>query len=490
MIQSHHNLHLLLLVSLLVCGCGKVAPDQEARNRFDKAEFEDAIRSAGTIVDKSLDKELVYEMQVLIGRSRVELAHRARKLRKDDEAVRHLDQAVVALTGAIKLRDDDHLAYYIRSTAHQMLGNELQAYKDNVAGKSLDPAAQVAYTNEFVPDDVRLEQQHAAAHDSLNERNESPEGMLSENDEDSGSPTTRDPFSTEPDRDESYTYENDRSNQDRFARNSDEPDSNDSEDDNGKERDRGRFAFSPNGEDSDDDTGDVGSAEPGANGERRGRSRRNGLTGDSIAGTPESLEPSPDEDGLEEDPLRPPFPYLDQKNTPPRFSPPRPPSTGITGNHSRLQPNFNPSLPTTGYSGGPLTSGPNGLPPQSSGRGALANGPTGPTTGYSGSRYSGAPPTNFNRASSYMPLPSAGIGQNLGSTFNPSNGNFGYSGALPFSERGQFGQQAAPITIPYQAPQQLNDPYSNIPTAPTMRDFYTPPPITPHAVPTTSIYGQ
>ena len=488
MIQSRHNLHLLLLVTLLVCGCGKVTPDQEAQNHFDKAEFEDAIRTAGAIVDKSMDKEVVYEMQVLIGRSRVELAHRARKSGKEDEAVRHLDQALVVLTAAIEFEDVDHLAYYTRATAHKMLDNKVQAYKDNLAGKALDPAAQVAYTNEFVPDYVRLEQQHAAAHDSLNERSESPEGMLSENDEESEA--NRDPFSTEPDRDESYTYENDRSKQDRFERDSIDPASDESERSNGEKRDRNRFAFSPNGDDSGDETGDAGPAEPGADGERRGGRRRNSLTGDSVADSPESLEPSPDEDDRDENPLRTPFPYLDPKHTPPTFAPPRPPSTGITGNHSRLQPNFNPSLPTTGYSGGPLASGPNGMPPQSSGRGALATGPTGPTTGYSGSRYAGAPPTNFNRAPSYLPLPSAGSGQNFGSTFNPSNGNFGYSGALPFSERAQFGQQAAPLTIPYQAPQKLNDPYSNVPTAPTMRDFYTPPPITPHAVPTTSIYGQ
>ena len=298
MIQSRHNLHLLLLVTLLVCGCGKVTPDQEAQNHFDKAEFEDAIRTAGAIVDKSMDKEVVYEMQVLIGRSRVELAHRARKSGKEDEAVRHLDQALVVLTAATEFEDVDHLAYYTRATAHKMLDNKVQAYKDNLAGKALDPAAQVAYTNEFVPDYVRLEQQHAAAHDSLNERSESPEGMLSETDEEPEA--NRDPFSTEPDRDESYTYENDRSKQDRFERDSIDPASDESERSNGEKRDRNRFAFSPNGDDSGDETGDAGSAEPGADGERRGGRRRNSLTGDSVADSPESLEPSPDEDDRDE----------------------------------------------------------------------------------------------------------------------------------------------------------------------------------------------
>ena len=400
--RTYFNLLSLLSAILLVCGCGKVAPEQEARDLFGKGDFKQAIRTIDTIIDSSRDEKLVNEMQVLKGQSLISLADADRKILKEDSAITYLEQATIALSAAIEFGTDDPEAYYQRAIAYEMLGNEAEAYRDTLAAKAIDPEHKTAYTNEVVPDELSLEtKKYELELDSGNKRDVVPKGLLAEKDEETESSET--PSERNSDRDEPYAYENDRSDSDRDPYRTD---SNEHEGEEADENERPRrgYAFSPDGEDGADENGSPAASSPNTNEgsiPRRSLSRRR----NSIARSPnalEPLEPSAPEEDPNELPGRFPFPYS-QPIPAPSVSPIQPPSTGVTGNHSRLQPNFNPTLPTTGYSGGgPLSQ--NGLlrPGPTSGTGALANGPTGPTTGYSGGASSGVPRTNFHRAPSYM----------------------------------------------------------------------------------------
>ena len=142
---------------MLLSGCGKIQPEQHAMNLFDKGEFVESIRTADAIIEKSLDKDIVYDMQVLKGRSLINLAIYDRESGNEDVATTKLEQALLVLTSAIEFRDDDPIPLYHRATVHDLLGNEMAGYKDSLAGKEIDPEHRTAYTNEIVHRDLEAE---------------------------------------------------------------------------------------------------------------------------------------------------------------------------------------------------------------------------------------------------------------------------------------------------------------------------------------------
>lgn len=470
----------LCLVGVSVSGCGKSSPDQLAQAQFDKGRFADSIRTCESIIEDSRDEDSVINAQILKGRCLINLGATAQKIGQDEKATRHLEQAILALTKAIEFRPTP-LGLYQRSLAHKLLGNVEASHKDDLAAKEIDPDYMSAYTNDFRRKFVSPETQkflHEA--DSILEEH-AIDGFANDKGpaENSDAPLLDDPYSVDD------PTELDAEETDSAKLRNDSADS--AANEAGGQTPRGLPGTKLPGKNlpgtklpgsNQGESGDGPSEEDSSEGKER---KKNGFVKRNrpvpAPNAPLSV-PRTDENPSSSLPNYAPFgsggPLIGNTGSAPIHLP----TTGVTGNHSRII-GVDPNLPTTGYAGPVAAPQPNTPLPGTPFTGI----PHAPAAPFASGTPAGTVP--------FAPRPSTGLGRQVSPSPNynlrgPVPDGIGFSGALPYSARSQFGSPAAPITTPYQAPPQLVDPYSSVPRAPNLNDFYQPQGITPIPVPTTS----
>ncbi|MCA9217156.1 MAG: tetratricopeptide repeat protein [Planctomycetales bacterium] len=459
----------LASVAILSCGCSKQLTDQRALALFQDGKFEDAIAEIDRVIDKSSDQDLVCDMQILKGRCLTSIAA-SERYADPDAATRNLEQAVIAFTRVVEFRPENPDPLYLRADAYEMLGDVDAAYKDSMAAKELDPEYKSAWTNKFEKTGISPETEQLWNKYKSGEGNPDyvPPDFLATNSEDSdedAADPNQDPFAYSED------SETDPLNPglDTKASDSVEPQT---------------FANRGNRESSQNIDSEEGTeSEPGS---RLGVNDEEDETEQPV--TPRRRRPRKDplaRNGSELEPLTPEMPEREETNifspqfpptptTPFRFRPTAPASTGLSGDYSPLQPSFNPDLPTTGYSGGPVST----LPPRgfaaapSNQYQSYPNNYQMPSTG----GYSGG---GLNRGPVSPPVPPA-------NTYG--NGRYPSRNGQPIADHtNAFGN--APIVAPAPFLPQTQNPLSHVPRVPTMRDFYVPETFTPNRVPTTSAYS-
>ena len=144
------NILYALTALTLVLGCSKTeSPLETMESRFSDARYEQAIIACDVVLQNSTDKDVLHRSRIVKGQSYMALAAQSLESKRQEDADRLARLAIDEFTKALEINEDDFDAYYRRSDAYRLIGNESECMKDAQAARERDPAYSIAYTNEL-----------------------------------------------------------------------------------------------------------------------------------------------------------------------------------------------------------------------------------------------------------------------------------------------------------------------------------------------------
>lgn len=141
---------IILTVSAFIVGCSKSeTPMELVESRFASARYEQAIIACDVVLKESSDDTELHRARIVKGQSYMAMAARSRDSEMQTDADRLIRLAVNEFSKALELNENDYDAYYYRSDAHELLGNESASLKDAQTAREKDPSYRIAYTNQL-----------------------------------------------------------------------------------------------------------------------------------------------------------------------------------------------------------------------------------------------------------------------------------------------------------------------------------------------------